>query len=339
MKKIILLLTSIFILACEPVIEYVEIEKEVIVTETVTETVIEYVDNDVIVTETIEVETVTIEYVDREIVVTEYVEVEIETTKYIEVDKIIEIITEVEVETIVIEEKITEIYIEVPVETVVTEYVEVEIPVTETIIEYVDRIETVVEYVDRIETVTEYVDRVETVTEFVEVDNIVYNETIIYIEKEVYIMAVVEPIKEYDNYITTGNKVSGVTETGFEEIPLIKDLFKIDGVIYFSIDEKMYSQVNNVITEIDILPEVPESENIVFNSGIYKVEKAVYGEEDISKVYKGTSNQARYIIDGACMRGDDLIFSCPIDTGDLLKGVWIWTVNGSPNHIMEGRIW
>lgn len=151
----------------------------------------------------------------------------------------------------------------------------------------------------------------------------------------------VEPTKEYDNYISMDNKVMGVTQEGFEEIPLIKGLFKIGNVIYFSIDDKFYSQVNNVIAEILVadFPEVPVSDFFVFESGDYRIEKDVYNDQDISKVFKGTSNQARYMIDGACLRGSDLIFSCPSDTGSMLKGVWIWAVNGSPSRVGDGRIW
>lgn len=374
----------LFVSSCEPVTEYIEVEKEVLITEYVTEEVeIEVLrDVETVVVEYVDVIETVIEYVDREVIVTEYVDVEVEKeiiiTKYVEVDNIIEVITEVEVEKIVETEKIIEVeveviqYVDVPVvETVVkyvdrvetlTEYVEVEVEIekivnTETVIEIPVEV-TVIEYVDRIETVTEYVDRVETVVEFVEiekivnndiiVDNVINTETIIYVEREVYIMAEQEifaqAIKEYDNYITTVNKVLGVTEEGFEEIPLIKGLFKIDSVLFFTIDELFYSQESGTITEIEEsdFPEVPRSEHFEFESGNYKIQNSVYGDDDISKVYNGSPNVAYYMVDGACLRGSDLIYSTPIDTGTRYKGIYLWTVNGNPqlqSVLSEGRIW
>ena len=68
------------------------------------------------------------------------------------------------------------------------------------------------------------------------VDNIILTESIIYVEKEVYIMSeeeiviAVDPITEYDNYVTRESKVYGVTADGFEEIPFITGLFKLDDV-------------------------------------------------------------------------------------------------------------
>lgn len=318
-KKIIPILLFV-LLGCEQPIEYVEvIEYETIIE---TETVIEYVDKEITVTEYVDVvETVT-EYVDIEIPieveVIEYVD-RVETiTEY--VDHIETVIEYVEVETI----------IEVPVEVIITE--------------------TVVEYVDRVETITEYVDRIETVTEYV--DNIVYTETIVYLEKEIYTMPEVEPIKEYENYITTENKVHGVYPDGWEEIPLIKGLFKIDGVIYFSIDDKFYSQVDEVITEIESFPAIPESEHIEFANyvesendavdGQYKIEIGDYNGDSISKVFNGTQNPNYMQIDGACMRGADLLYSVSISYGSTPAGIYLWTVNGNPTRqsvIGEGRIW
>ncbi len=118
----------------------------------------------------------------------------------------------------------------VEVEKIVTEEVEVEVEVERVVTETVIEEKEVIEYVD----------------------NLVNTETIIYLDKEIYVVEekeiIVEPIKEYDNYITMNNKVFGVVGDGFEEIPLITDLFKIDGVIYFKVDENLCSQENGVIT-------------------------------------------------------------------------------------------
>lgn len=331
MKKLILLSLAILILGCEQPTEYiteyintetiieVEIEKEVIITETITE----YIDVEIIT----EKEVIVIEYVDREIIV----------EKYIEVDKIVEIIKEVPVDRIIETEKI------------------IEVQVIETVTEYVDRTETIIEYVDRIETVVEYIDRIETITEYIEteklIDNIINTETIIYITKEVYIVTeqeiFVQPIQTYDNYVTLSNKVYGIIPGGFEEIPLIKDLFKIGGILYFTVDDKFYSQTAGKITELETQVETPRSEHIEFSFGIFEIEKTTYKDEPISKMYKHISEtdnptQGRYMIDGACIRGNDLLFSAPIDTGKLLKGVWIWPLNGSPTRFSamdNGRIW
>ncbi len=217
------------------------------------------------------------------------------------------------------------------------------------------------------------VDKEVVVTETVEVavdrsvDNVVNTESIVYIEKEVYIMAkekiVIDPIKEYDNYITTDNKVFGVVKDGFEEIPLIKGLFKINGVIYFKTNvlikgdkipntnpveyvkvstEKLCTQKDGVLTELEEadFPLVPVGDFVTFASGDYKIEKSVYKDEPISMVFNGSPRQSHYMVDGACLRGKDMIYSCPIDTGNRYKGIWIWTVNGNPLRIMEdGRIW
>jgi hypothetical protein len=321
LKSLIVYIAILFLSSCEPAIEYIEIEKEVLVTETVLE-------------EVIIVETVTEEIeVTKEVIVIE--EVEVVITKYIDVIEYIdkEVITEVEV----IE------YVDVEVETVITE----------TVIEYVDRTETITEYVDKIETIIEYIEVesdpiVQIVEKDVIIDNIVNTETIVYFTKEIFIMeeqeVVIEPIKEYDNYITTENKVRGVVAGGFEEIPLIKGLFKIGETLFFTIDELFYSQENGTITEIEEseFPEVPRSEHIEFESGVFKVQKAMYNETPISKVYNGTSNVAYMQVDGACLRGSDLIYSVSISYGTTPSGIYLWTVNGNPQLqtvLGEGRIW
>lgn len=338
-KSLIVYILLAVLYSCEPIIEYIEIEKEVIVTEYLTEIVTQEVEIEVVR----DVEVILTEYVN----VIEYVEREVIIEKYIEVDKIIEVITEVEVERIIETEKIVEVEVEV------IEYIDVPVEVVRT--EYVDRVETVTEYIDRVETVIQYVEVesdpiVQIVEKDVIIDNIINTETIVYLTKEIYVMAepeiIIEPIKEYDNYISMENKVVGVTEEGFEEIPLISGLFKIDGVIYFSVyngeNELLCSQESGVVTIIEPadFPEVPESTHFEFESGDYKIQNSVYGDEDISKVYNGSPNVAYYMIDGACLRGSDLIYSTPIDTGSRLKGVYLWTVNGNPLRVMEdGRIW
>lgn len=189
-----------------------------------------------------------------------------------------------------------------------------------------------------VEYITEYVDVVEIV------DNVIYTESIVYITKEVLIMSNVDPIKEYDNYITLDSKVLGVTSDGFEEIGLIKDLFRIDGVIYFYIDEVCYSQSGGVITEIESadIPEIPESEHITYDSGDYKITKSVYNDMDISMVYNGNPVNAYMKVDGACLVSSDLIYSVAETYSTRYKGIYIWTVNGNPDkmdNLGSGRIW
>lgn len=212
----------------------------------------------------------------------------------------------------------------------ITEYVEVE--------------------VEKVITETEEV----TITEYV--DNIIQTTEIEYIEKEIYIMSeeeipAVEPIKEYDNYVTLGepynSRVFGVANDGLEEIPLIKGLFKIDGVVYFTIDEVGYSQKDGEIVEIEEsdFPTVPDSDHIVYENGIFKIQQYVYNDMLTSRVYKHVSETKNPVtaylqVNGACMRGSDLLYSVSEEFPHRPKGVYVWTVNGNPIRLWEdGRIW
>ena len=189
-----------------------------------------------------------------------------------------------------------------------------------------------------------------TITEYV--DNIIQTTEIEYVEKEIYIMSEeeipsVEPIQEYDNYVTLDNKVMGVTELGFEEIPNVMELFKIDGVIYFTIDGVGYSQKDGAITEIEEsdFPTVPESDHIVYENSIFKIQQYVYNDILTSRVYKHVSENVNPVtaymqIDSACMRGNDLLYAVSVDYPNRPMGVYLWTVNGNPMRLFEdGRIW
>lgn len=178
------------------------------------------------------------------------------------------------------------------------------------------------------------------------VDNVVNTREIIYVDKEIFIMNdVIEPIKEYDNYVTTESKVFGIVETGFEEIAFISGLFKKDDVVYFKIDELFYSQSNGVITEIDEsdYPGIPPSEYVSFNSGKFKIEPFNYSGMDTSRVYNDSLVVAYKQIDGACMRGNDLLYSVCETFSTRLSGIYIWTVNSSGTSkidaLGDGRIW
>jgi len=227
-------------------------------------------------------------------------------------------------------------------------------------VEYRDRIvEKEVDRIVEVEVEKEVIVEVEkTVVEEKEVlvDNVIQTTKIEYVEKEIYIMSeveipAVEPIQEYDNYVSLesgyGNRVFGVTTDGFEEIPNIKDLFRIDGALFFKIDEKLYCQENGVITEIEEsdLPTVPESEHITFENSIYKIQQYVYKDVLTSRVYKHVSETMNPVtaylqVDGACMRGNDLLYSVSEEFPNRPKGIYIWTVKGNPIRLFEsGRIW
>jgi hypothetical protein len=229
------------------------------------------------------------------------------------------------------------------------EYVETEVEV-ETIVEKEVIIETEVEVEVEIEKEVEVVTVVETETL---IDNVIETIKIEYVNREVYIMSeeevkefIMEPITEYSNYVSNDNKVFGVTSEGFEEIAFIKGLFKIDGVIYFEAEEKLYSQVDGVLTIIDELPVVPESEYIETTvvegeTAILRITKDKYNDIDISKVYNRKLEVAYLQIDSTCMRGDDLLYSVCQESGTRKVGVYIWTVNSSsPRSVFDsGRIW
>lgn len=211
----------------------------------------------------------------------------------------------------------------------------------------------------------QYIEVEKTVIEEREViiDNIINTESIEYIEKEVFVMSEeeiivkpVEPIKEYDNYVSTGSgyafRVFGVVDGGFEELPDIKGLFKIGNTLFFIIPgetEKFYSQENGVITEIEPadFPEIPASEHITFDNSPFKVFKYVYKGQDTSRVMKYISETmqpvtAYLMIDGACMRNNDLLFSVSecFPNSTRYKGVYIWSLNGNILRLFEsGRIW
>ena len=228
-------------------------------------------------------------------------------------------------------------YVEVEKEVIITETVETEV------LRDVEKI--VIEYVGRVETVTEYIEVAPTV-QIVEKDVIINTETIIYEEREVYIMSVeeipkVQPITEYSNYVTLDNKVFGVVEDGFTEIPLITGLFRIEGILYFSIGELFYSQEKGVIKEIAEFPIIPASDFVEFSNGVFKIENDLWDTTPISRVYKNTFVEAYLQINGACMRGNDLLFSVSIGTTGRECGVFIWTANsgGTLSIFDNGRIW
>lgn len=183
---------------------------------------------------------------------------------------------------------------------------------------------------------------------------------------------IVEPIVEYNNYIVTSSKIYGVGTNSYIEIEGLESLFKIGDVLYYTkniveettetiTDEDTgeettattsetvvhyYSQADSIVTEIEEsdFPSEPNSSFMTFESGIFSIGEYDLEGETVSMVYKvtdkGTLRTGYPQVDGACMMGNDLLYSVSIGESIRKVGVYIYPLDGNVRMLFSsGRIW
>ena len=197
----------------------------------------------------------------------------------------------------------------------------------------------------------------------------------IIITEEVQTMEL-QPIKEYEKYIGTGNKVYGINGDQAEGIVLkdtddnqhlFNQFFILDGMIYLSVKvieqgpeipdsdpvqyeqvmkEYFFSQTGGQIDEElgKDFPTMPESVHVIYEDSLFKIETFPYPIDDVmtdtSRVYKGTAVEGHLRIDGCARVSGGFWFSVPESIMTRLKGVYFWPESGVKNRVlMDGRIW
>lgn len=184
-----------------------------------------------------------------------------------------------------------------------------------------------------------------------------------------------QPIKEYQKYIGTGNKVYGIDGDKAEEI-LLKDtdgnqhlfnqFFVLDGMIYLSVSvvemmvipdsdpeesepiqkEYFFSQTGGQIDEEleKDFPAMPESEHVTYDDALFKIETTPYPIDDVmtdtSRVFKGPSPTGYLKIDGCARVSGGLWYSVPVKLPYRPEGVYFYPENANLIRIFDGgRIW
>ena len=220
----------------------------------------------------------------------------------------------------------------------------------------------------------QYVIIEETPVEIVDEDEIETDEIIII--EEVQTMEL-QPIKEYQKYVTSGSGVYGINGNRLEEI-LLKDsddnqhlfnqFFILDGMIYLSVKgfeqgneipdtdpvqyeqilkEYFFSQTGGQIDEElkKDFPNMPLSDHILYpNDGLFEIITFPYPVDDVmmdtSRVIRGGTPEGYLKIDGCSRVSGGFWFSVPEPIKTRLKGVYLWPEMGSKIRKLDsGRIW
>ena len=175
-----------------------------------------------------------------------------------------------------------------------------------------------------------------------------------------------QPIKEFNHYVTSGKRVFGIDRDRLEEIKLLSSeggkilfekFFVIDGELCLSAIimepvepegepsgvEHFFVQSSGDMMEVEksAFFNMPESVRIEYtHDGMFGIEKSIYGELETSTVIRGTLQEAYIKIDGCARVNTGMWFSVPESYKTRLKGVYFWPNDAVKSRVIDsGRIW